>query len=112
GLTTEDAVKLIKGKPNTRIKLLVEREGSAKLIEFTLIRKDIEVESVLGHKRNEKEGTWNYVIDPDNKICYIRLTQFAGNTYGELEKVLKQVAKEGIKGFILDLRFNPGGLLD
>lgn len=112
GITTEDAVKLIKGKPNTRIKLKVEREGSDKPIEFTLIRKDIEVESVLGYKRNDKSDTWNYVIDPENKICYVRLTQFSENTYGELEKVMRQLSKDGIKGFILDLRFNPGGLLD
>jgi hypothetical protein len=90
---------------------MVEREGSAKPIEFSLIRSTIEVESVLGHKRTDKDA-WSYVIDPENKICYVRLTQFSENTYGELEKVMKQLAKDGIKGFILDLRFNPGGLLD
>ncbi|MBI1830781.1 MAG: S41 family peptidase, partial [Planctomycetes bacterium] len=111
GMTTEDAVKLIKGKANTRVKLLVEREGEKKPIEFTLIRKDIEVESVLGHKRG-KDDAWNYVIDPENRICYVRLTQFSENTYPELEKLMKKLSKEGIKGFILDLRFNPGGLLD
>jgi carboxyl-terminal processing protease len=111
GMTTEDAVKKILGKPGTRIKVMVEREGAAKPIEFSLIRSTIEVESVLGHKRNDKDA-WNYVIDPENKICYVRLTQFSENTYGELEKVMKQLAKDGIKGFILDLRFNPGGLLD
>ena len=110
GMTTEDAVKIIKGRPDTRIKLIVEREGSEKPIEFNLIRKEIEVESVMGVKRN-KNDSWNYVIDPENKICYVRLTQFSENTYGELEKVMKQLYKEGIKGFILDLRFNPGGLL-
>lgn len=111
GMTTEDAVKLIKGKVNTRIKLLVEREGAAKPLEFTLIRKDIEVESVLGHKRG-KDDKWDYVIDPQNRICYVRLTQFSENTYPELEKLMKALSKDGIKGFILDLRFNPGGLLD
>jgi len=111
GMQTDDAVKIIKGKAGTRVKLLVEREGSEKPIEFTLIRKEIEVESVLGVKRGDKDA-WNYVIDPENKICYVRLTQFSENTYGELEKVMKQLSKEGIKGFILDLRFNPGGLLD
>jgi carboxyl-terminal processing protease len=110
-MTTEDAVKKILGKPGTRVKLIVEREGSPKPLEFTLIRSNIEVESVLGTKRN-KDDTWNYVIDPENKICYVRLTQFAENTYRDLEKVMKQLSKEGIKGFILDLRFNPGGLLD
>jgi C-terminal peptidase prc len=111
GMTTEDAVKKILGKPGTRIKIVVDREGSAKPIEFNLIRNTVEVESVLGHKRDDKDA-WNYVIDPENKICYVRLLQFSENTYAELEKVMKQLSKEGIKGFILDLRFNPGGLLD
>ena len=111
GMTTEDAVKIIKGKPGTKVKLLVEREGSGKPIEFTLVRKEIEVESVLGFKRGAKDA-WNYVIDQDNKICYVRLTQFSENTFAELEKVMKDLYKSGIKGFILDLRFNPGGVLD
>jgi carboxyl-terminal processing protease len=110
GMSTEDAVKVIKGKVGTKVKILVEREGAVKPIEFTLVRKEIEVESVLGHKRTDKD-TWDYVIDHDNKICYVRLTQFSKNTYGELEKVMKQLSKQGIKGFILDLRFNPGGAL-
>jgi len=111
GLQTDDAVKKILGKPGTRIKLKIEREGEEKPIEFTLVRGTIEVESVLGVKRNEKD-TWNYVIDEENKICYVRLTQFSENTFSDLEKVMKQLRKDGIKGFILDLRFNPGGLLD
>jgi len=111
GMTTEDAVKKIQGKAGTKIKLVVEREGNAKPLEFTLIRSTIEVESVLGHKRDAKDA-WNYVVDPENKICYVRLTQFSENTYSELEKVMRKLTKEGIKGFVLDLRFNPGGLLE
>lgn len=111
GMQTDDAVKIIKGKPGTKVKLIVEREGSDKPLEFTLVRRDIEVESVLGINRNAND-TWNYVIDPENKICYVRLTQFSEDTFPELEKVMKKLSKEGIKGFILDLRFNPGGLLD
>jgi C-terminal peptidase prc len=111
GLQTDDAVKKILGKPGTRIKLLVEREGEKKPLEFTLTRGTIEVESVMGSKRNDKD-TWNYVIDEENRICYVRLTQFSENTYADLEKVMKELSKKGIKGFILDLRFNPGGLLD
>jgi C-terminal peptidase prc len=112
GMSTEDAVKKILGTPGTPIKLLVEREGVEKPIEFNLIRGRVEVESVLGHKRGE-DDSWNYVIDPENKICYVRLTGFTANTARDLEKIMKRLAKEvGIKGFILDLRFNPGGLLD
>ncbi len=111
GLSTEDAVKKIQGKAGTKIKIIVERDGAEKPIEFTLIRATIEVESVMGHKRDKKDA-WNYVIDPANKICYVRLTQFSENSYAELEKVMRKLSKEGIKGFILDLRFNPGGLLE
>ena len=70
GMTTEDAVKKILGKPGTKVKLIVEREGVAEPLEFTLIRGKIEVESVLGVNRN-KDDSWNYVIDPQNKICYV-----------------------------------------
>ncbi len=112
GMTTEEAVKKILGTPGTKIKLIVEREGSEKPIEFNLIRGRVEVESVLGAKRND-DDTWNYVVDPENKICYVRLTQFSPNTHRDLERVMKRLSKEAdIKGFILDLRFNPGGLLD
>jgi carboxyl-terminal processing protease len=52
------------------------------------------------------------VIDPENKICYVRLTQFSANTAHDLERLMKTLHSQGIKGFILDLRFNPGGLLD
>src|SRR5690606_28672181 len=50
---------------------------------------------------------------PENKICYVRLTQFSRNTYRDLSRVMKELyEKAAVKGFILDLRFNPGGLLD
>ncbi len=112
GLSTEDAVKKILGKTGTKIKIVVEREGEAKPLEFNLVRGRVEVESVLGHKRND-DDTWNYVVDPENKICYVRLTQFSVNTHRDLERIMRRLSKEvGIKGFILDLRFNPGGLLD
>ncbi len=111
GLTTEDAVKKILGKEGTKVKLVIEREGEEKPLEFNLIRGRVEVESVVGIKRKE-DDSWNYVVDPENKICYVRLVQFSHNTMRDLEGAMKKLAKAGIKGFILDLRFNPGGLLD
>lgn len=111
GMTTEEAVKKILGKEGSKIRLIVDREGSKEPLEFNLIRGRVEVESVLGIKRNA-DDTWNYVVDPENKICYVRLTQFSHNTYRDLERVMRKLYKVGIKGFILDLRFNPGGLLD
>ncbi len=111
GMTTEEAVKKILGKEGTPVKIVVEREGAKEPLTFNLVRGKVEVESVLGHNRN-KDDTWNYVVDPENKICYVRLTQFSRNTYRDLERVMKNLYKVGIKGFILDLRFNPGGRLE
>jgi C-terminal peptidase prc len=111
GMSTDQAVKKIIGKAGTKVKLIVEREGEAKPLEFNLIRGKITVETILGSKR-KADDTWDYVIDPENKICYVRLTQFSHNTYDDLRKIMAGLAKKGIKGFILDLRFNPGGLLD
>jgi carboxyl-terminal processing protease len=111
GMTTEEAVKKILGKEGTKIKLLVEREGADKPIEFNLIRGRVVVESAVGAKRNA-DDSWDYVIDPDNKICYVRLIQFNENARRDLAKTMEKLSKAGIKGFILDLRFNPGGTLD
>lgn len=111
GMTTEDAVKKIIGKAGTKVKLVIEREGEAKPLEFNLVRGTVELETVLGHKRNA-DDTWDYVIDPENQICYVRLGGFQESTARDLEQLMRKLYKAGIKGFVLDLRFNPGGLLD
>jgi C-terminal peptidase prc len=111
GLLLSDAVKKILGKAGTKVKLLVQREGSDKPVEFEITRGRVEVETALGYKRNDKDN-WNYWIDEENKIAYVRLTLFARNTYRDLKKITDDLTKQGVKGFVLDLRFNPGGLLD
>jgi carboxyl-terminal processing protease len=111
GMSTDEAVKKIKGKPGTKVKVIVDREGEAKPIEFNLIRASVELETVLGIKRGA-DDQWDYVIDPENQICYVRLAGFQESTARDLEQLMKKLTKTGIKGFILDLRFNPGGLLD
>ncbi len=97
--------------PGTKVKLTVQREGEEKPLEFNLTRGFVEVESVLGYKR-KSDDNWDYLIDAENKIGYIRLTSFARNSYRDLERVMDALTERGVKGFILDLRFNPGGLLD
>jgi C-terminal peptidase prc len=112
GMTTEDAVKKILGPEGTPVRLIVDREGAQKPLEFNLIRGRVEVETCLGFKRTA-DDSWDYVIDPDNRICYVRLTQFSRNTFRDISRVMHKLSQgAGVKGFILDLRFNPGGLLD
>jgi C-terminal peptidase prc len=105
-----EAVKKILGKAGTKVKLTIERPGEKKPLEFEITRGNVEVESVLGFKRKDNDD-WDFVLDPANRIIYVRLTNFARNTYEALERVLAEADKQGIRGLILDLRFNPGGLL-
>lgn len=112
-LSLSDAVKKILGQPGTKVKLIIQREGEKEPREFEITRGTVEVESVLGHQRKDNDE-WDYVIDPENRIAYVRLTSFQRNSFRDLRRVVYELSKEpgGIKGFVFDLRFNPGGLLD
>ncbi len=105
-------VEKILGPRNTKVTLTIEREGVEKPIDFEIKRGSVEVETVLGVRRRS-DDSWDYYLDPQNRIAYVRLTQFAMHTERDLKKVLAQLEKqEGIGGLVLDLRFNPGGYLD
>ncbi len=111
GLPLSKAVKLILGQEDTRVKLTIKREGVALPFDVEITRGRIEVESVMGVRRKASDE-WDYMIDPVNKIGYLRLTSFARNSYRDIQRVMDQMTNQGVKGFVLDLRFNPGGLLD
>src|SRR5262249_53160398 len=68
------------------------------------------VETVLGVTRRE-DDTWDFMLDPESKIGYIHLTQFAPNSFRDMEEAVKKLSKMGLKGLVLDLRNNPGGML-
>ena len=110
GLALNDAVKKILGKAGTDVKIIVEREGVKDPIEFKITRGLVELESVLGIKRKDNDE-WDFTIDKDSNVCYLRLTQFARNSFTDMRRIVRELEKQGIKGLILDLRFNPGGLL-
>src|SRR5262249_40288209 len=74
-------------------------------------RSYIHLETVMGFRREGANDIWNYWIDPDARIAYVRLSSFAGNTHQDLDHVVRSLRQYGLKGLILDLRFNPGGLL-
>lgn len=110
GMKTEQALEVILGKPGVPVTIVVQREGEKEPKEFTITRGRVSVETVLGVKRDDKDD-WDYMIDPTSKIAYICLTQFSPSTFKELDVALRQLQRDGIKGLVLDLRFNPGGLL-
>lgn len=99
-ITLIGAVKKLRGKPGTDVDVTVLRETEKKLLDFTITRSIIKLESI---KRSE-------VIEPD--IGYIRLAEFQEKTSKDLEGALRKLEKKDIKGLILDIRNNPGGLLD
>jgi carboxyl-terminal processing protease len=110
-METDKAVKLIKGKAGTKVKLIVEREGVDKPLEFEITRGRVEVETVQGYKRKASDH-WDFMIDKKNKIFYVRISEFSRHTFRDLRAIMKALDRKGIGGLILDLRFNPGGLLD
>lgn len=110
GMKTDQALEIILGKVGVPITLVVEREGEAKPLEFTIKRGLVSVETVLGVKRDAKDD-WDFFVDQENKIGYICLTQFAPTSARDLNAAVAKLTKAGMKGLVLDLRFNPGGLL-
>ncbi len=93
-----DTSEMMRGKPDTKIKLTVKRKGEEKLLQFTLIREIIKVKSVRSNELS-------------NKITYARIASFQENTSEELKAIIEKNAKD-MRGMILDLRDNPGGLLE
>ena len=100
GMTLSDAVKRMRGKPKTQIKLSILRKGENKTIELTLTREVIKVQSVKSKLVEAGYG-------------YLRITSFQENTGASLVKHLNELYKPGpLKGLVLDLRNDPGGLLN
>jgi carboxyl-terminal processing protease len=102
----EDVVKQLRGEPGSTVNLTVERPASGVLKDFTLTRAVIQMDMV-----KDINGQKKFPLD-ENKIGYVRITQFGEKTGDELEAGLDSLKQQGMKGLILDLRWNPGGLLD
>jgi carboxyl-terminal processing protease len=111
GMSQDDAVDKITGQPGTPVKITIRHRGSSELIDLTLIRSQIEVESIMGDRRDSSQK-WDYMYDKDARLGYVRLVNFGQKTEEELRKVLEQLEEQGANGLVLDLRGNPGGLLD
>jgi len=109
-LPIQDAIKLLKGPAKTDVTITV-RHRSGDEEEIVITRDRIEVKTVRGFKR-EDDLSFNHWIDPANKIGYVRLTQFSGPSIDEITTVFEALKADGVRGLVLDLRYNPGGLLD
>ncbi|MBX2851125.1 MAG: S41 family peptidase [Phycisphaeraceae bacterium] len=108
--TVDKAVREITGPEDTKVTLTMLREGKEPF-DVTLIRKPINIESIKGFAHRDTGG-WDYWVDKDAGIGYIRMTQFLRQTAADMDKAVQQMQREGeLNAIVLDLRFNPGGLL-
>ena len=105
------AVKKITGPKGTKVTLGVRRQGRENNENITITRDRIIVPTIRGWQRTE-EGKWLYMLDEADRIGYVRVTSFSGDTADDLEDVLRELESDGLRALILDLRFNTGGLLD
>ncbi|MFH1279414.1 MAG: S41 family peptidase [Candidatus Eisenbacteria bacterium] len=100
GFTADDAVNLLRGPEGTEVTIKIRREGEAELLEYTITRDIIKLKSV----------PYKYVTD--DGVGYVRVSQFSKTTTRELDEAIDSLEALGMSGLVVDLRSNPGGLLD
>ncbi len=107
-MSFRDTIQMIRGKPGEVVKLTVLHVGEEKPVELDIERAIIPVESVLGDVLRE-DGNWDFHLEDEPRITYIRLVTFGENTVDELEHALLDAEPEAL---VLDMRDNAGGLLN
>lgn len=110
GREMDSAVKLMRGKPGDSVSVKIQHAGAAEPEVVDIVRAVIKTPTVLGD-HYDSMGNWSFLMEGDEKIGYIRLTSFGRNSVEEVRDALDELKKQGMKALILDLRFNPGGLL-
>jgi carboxyl-terminal processing protease len=105
-LALDDVVKQLRGDPDTKVTLTIQRPSSGASMDFTLQRAVIQMAMV-----KDIHGKKEFPLD-DSKIGYVRITQFGDQTSEELEAGLQKLKEQGMQALVIDLRWNPGGLLD
>lgn len=100
GMSVKDASKYLKGEPGTRLKLRVKRSGSDKILDFNLTRASIEIANI----------PYSEIIDEN--IGYIKINEFSGTLYYDFMSEFEKLISKGATSLIIDLRYNPGGLLE
>ena len=104
-LTLPEAVDTLRGEAGEKVTLTIQRPSTKEIKDYELTRAVIKVRSVKDAQILRSDGS------PGPQIGYVRITQFNEPTAGELAKALDKLEKEGLEALVLDLRYNPGGLL-
>ncbi len=107
GMTLRESVKIMRGQPGTKVQLTVLHPGDNEPVVLDITRDKIQTESVLGDFR-DSAGQWQFTLEENPRIGYIRVTTFGEHTVDELREAIESVSGDAL---ILDLRYNAGGLL-
>ena len=99
GMTTKDASKYLRGDEGTKVTMKIERLGKSKLLKFVLTREKINIKNIP------------YTGMLENNVGYIKVSQFMSTTYHDFSMAMEKLIADGAQAMIIDLRYNPGGLL-
>lgn len=102
GVTTSEAVKLLRGKPGTPVNIAVLHRAGGDTEKMTIVREIIQVKSIRGKK----------LVDAKSGVGYVRISAFQERTADDLRAAILDLQSQGMKALIVDLRFNGGGLLE
>jgi carboxyl-terminal processing protease len=111
GFSLQDTVRRMRGKPGDPVTVSVRHEGEQEPVDIVIVRAVIRFDTVLGDARNS-DGSWNYRLDGHPQIGYLRITSFGEKTAHEMAVAMAGLTRRPLEGLILDLRDDPGGLLD
>lgn len=110
GMKIDEVMNKIKGPLGTPVTLTVRRT-TGETLDLTMERQEIIIPPIKGFQR-KRDGAWDWYVSNDPKIAYVRLSQFTSEIDVKLKTLLEELMKDGMKGLILDVRFNPGGRLE
>lgn len=110
GISLDEATALMRGEQGTAVTVRVLHEGEEKPVELRIVRAEIRTDTVVGYARLA-DGSWDCFLGDRDKIGYLRVSTFGERTDEELRQALQKMLDDGMKGLVLDLRYDPGGLL-
>ncbi len=110
GRSVFDVEELLGGAPGSPVRLRILHTDESDTTELSIVRGPVSLTTVRGFCR-DVSGNWSYTLDPDEGLAYVRISGFLDNTMRDFDEILGDLVSLGLRGLIIDLRFNPGGLM-